>query len=154
MMSDPLVQITISGASVAIINNSVYAAIISPPNATTWIATAGPSGTIVLTDQASGLVLSAPDTEPGTQAVAAPPGAGLPVTAWSLVEYSDDSGDDAAPVTDPGKITSGFYAIATPDGQSFLFRNRIEDRSLLPKVVALQPGGQGTYDLIIQVTGD
>jgi hypothetical protein len=153
-MSDPLVQITIRGASAAIINNTVYAAIINPPNATTWIATAVSNGTIRFTDQASGLALSSPDTKTGTQAIVAPPGSGLPVTSWTVVQFSDDDGDDATSVTDPSQLTSGYYTIQEPGTGEYLFRNRIEDYSIRPKVVALQPpDDSGAYELVIQVVG-
>lgn len=152
MANGPLVQITIRGGSVAIVNNSVYAALISPPNATTWIATAAANGTIQFTDQASGLILAAPDTDPGTQAVAAPPGAGLPVTSWLVTQYSDSSEDDPEPVKDPSQLTSGYYAIQEPSTGEYLFRNRIEDYSLLPKRVALQSSDLDQGPLILQVT--
>lgn len=151
MANGPLVQITIRGAGLAIISNSIYAALISPPNATTWIATPAADGTIQFTDQASGLILGAPDTDAGTQAVAAPPGAGLPVASWLVTQYSDSSEDDPEPVEDPGQLTSGYYAIQEPSTRQYLFRNQIEDYSLLPKRVALQPNGLDQGPLILQV---
>lgn len=154
MPDTPLVQISIHGAPVVIISNQVYAALVPPPNATTWVASAGPGGTLVFADQASGLVLGAPDTDPGTQAVAAPPGAPLAVASWQVTEFSDDDEDDPKPVTDPGQLQSGYYSIQAPDGGGILYRNRIEDRSLLPKRVALQSPGQDQGPLIIQVVGD
>jgi hypothetical protein len=56
MADNPLINITIrgAGAGAAIIGGGIYAALITPPNATTWIASAGPDGTIAFTDQASG----------------------------------------------------------------------------------------------------
>jgi hypothetical protein len=137
---------------VAIINGQIYAAIISPPNATSWIASAAANGTIQFADQASGLILSAPSTDPGTQAMAASPGSGLPVTSWQVTEYTDDTEDDPTPVTDPSQLASGYYAIQEPSSGEFLFRNQIEDRSLMPKRVALQPSGLDQGPLIIQVS--
>ena len=49
-------------------------------------------------------------------------------------------------------LTSGYYNIQVPAGGIFLYRNQIEDRSLLPKRVALQPDGD-SYELVIQVVG-
>jgi hypothetical protein len=141
MADSPLINITIRGAGVAIIGGGIYAALITPPNATTWIASAGPDGTIAFADQASGLVLSAPSTDPGTQATATPPGLPAAVTARRVVQYSDSSADEPTPVTDPSQLSSGFYAILVPGTQQYLYRNRIEDLSLMPKRVAVQPAG-------------
>jgi hypothetical protein len=152
MASSPLVQITIRGGAVAIIDGSIYAALISPPNATTWIATAADGGTIQFTDQASGLILAAPNAAPGTQAVAAPPGAGMPVTSWLVTQFSDSSEDEPAPVKDPSQLTRGYYAIQEPSSGEFLFRNRIEDYSLMPKRVGLQETGLDQGPLIFQVS--
>jgi hypothetical protein len=73
------------------------------------------------------------------------------VTSWNLVQFSDDDGDDAAPITDPGELTSGYYTLQDPGTGNFLFRSRIEDRSLLPKYVGLQDPSQGPYELVIRV---
>ena len=153
MADSALVQISIRGADVAIISNQVYAALIAPPNATTWIATPIGDGTIQFADQASGLILSAPDTDPGTQAIAAPPGTGLAVSSWTVMQYGDDSEDDPAAITDPTQLTSGYYSLQAPGTGEFLFRNQIEDRSLMPKRIALQPAGLDQGPLIIRVSG-
>ncbi|WP_194904424.1 I66 family serine proteinase inhibitor [Catenulispora rubra] len=153
MANGPLVHISIRGADVAIINGQVYASIIAPPNATTWIASSADDGTIQFTDQAGGLVLGAPSLDPGTQAVVAPVDAGLAVSSWTLTRYSDDAEDDASPIKDASEITSGYYAIQEPGTGEFLFRNQIEDRSLMPKRVALQPSGADQGPLVIQVVG-
>jgi hypothetical protein len=157
-MADPLVQIQINGAFLGIVNQQVYAGLLPgyPGNAT-WVVTAAPDGSFVLTDQASGLVLSDAGTTAGggmdkpSPAVIAPAGSGLPVTSWNLVQYSDDDGDDASPVSDPSQLTSGYYTIQDPGSGNFLFRNRIEDRSLLPKYVGLQDPAQGPFELVVQV---
>jgi len=154
MPNGPLVHISIRGADVAIINGQVYAAIISPPNATTWIASSADDGTIRFTDQASGLVLSVPSLDAGTQAVVAPAGAHLPVSSWTVTQYSDDSEDDPAPIKDASELTSGYYSIQEPGSGELLFRNRIEDYSLMPKRVALQPSEMDQGPLVIQVVGD
>jgi hypothetical protein len=149
-----LVQLSIRGGDVAIINKSVFAALMSPPNATTWVATAAGGGTIQFADQASGLVLGVPNTDVGTQAVATPSGSGAAASSWIVTEFSDDSGDDATPITDPAELTSGFYTLQEPGTQEFLYRNRIEDYSLMPKRVALQNvDSPGSYELIIRVVG-
>ncbi len=160
-MSDPLVQIQINGAYLVIINQQVYAALLPTPGPATWVVTAGPDGSFVFTDQASGLVLSDAGTSAGTglqrpsPAIVAPAGSGLPVTSWNLVQFSDDEGDDAAAVKDPSQLTSGYYTIQDPGSGNFLFRNQIEDRSLLPKYVGLQdPSQGGPFELVVQVLPD
>lgn len=156
-MAGPLVQLQINGASLVIINQQVYAALLPNPGPATWVVTANPDGSFVLTDQASGLVLSDAGTTTDTTdprrspAIIAPAGSGLPVTSWNLVQFSDDNGDDAAPVTDPSQLTSGYYTLQDPGTGNFLYRSRIEDRSLLPKYVGLQDPSQGPYELVIQV---
>jgi hypothetical protein len=159
-VSDPLVQIQINGANLVIINQQVYAALISPPGPATWVVTAGPDGSLVFTDQASGQVLSDASSSAGgglsrtSPAVIAPAGSALPVTSWNVVQYSDDEGDDAAPIKDPSQLESGYYTFQDPGSGNFLFRNQIEDRSLLPKYVGLQDPSQGPYELVIQVVSD
>ena len=155
MADSPLVQLSIRGGDVAIINKSVFATIFAPPNAATWVvATAVDGGTIRFADQASGLVLGVPNTDVGTQAVATPSGSGVAASSWIVTEYSDDSGDDATPITDPAQLTSGFYTLQEPGTQEFLSRNRIEDYSLTPKRIALQPvDSPDSYELIIRVVG-
>ncbi|QMU68146.1 hypothetical protein [Streptacidiphilus sp. P02-A3a] len=153
-MSDPLVQIQIRGAGVAIINGTVYAALIAPPNAATWVASSGPDGSTVFTDQASGLVLSAQSTDPGTQAVVTPSGT-APISSWNVVRYADEQGDDATPIKDAGELVSGYYTLQDPASGTYLFRNGIEDRSLRPKFVGFPSyQGDGEYELVIQVVGD
>ncbi|HEV2637862.1 MAG TPA: hypothetical protein VGX23_22100 [Actinocrinis sp.] len=160
-MSDPLVQIQINGASVCIINQQVYATLLpGSPGAATWVVTTGPDGSFTLTDQASGLVLSDASTTAGSglgqpsPAIVAPAGSGLPVTSWNFVGFSDDDGDDAAPIKDPGQLTSGYYTIQDPDSGNYLFRNQIEDRSLRPKYVGLQDPSQGPFELVVQVVSN
>lgn len=156
-MSDPLVQIQINGANLAIINQQVYATLLPTPGAATWVVTPGPDDSVVLTDQASGMVLSDASTTAGggmdrpSPAMIAPAGSGLPVTSWNLVQFSDDDGDDATPISDPSQLVSGYYTVQDPGSGNFLFRNRIEDRSLLPKYVGLQNPSNGPYELVIQV---
>jgi hypothetical protein len=156
-MSDPLVQIQINGAYLVIINQQVYAALLPTPGPATWVVTAGPDGSFVFTDQASGLVLSDAGTTAGSgvsqpsPAIIAPAGSGLPVTSWSLVQFSDDDGDDATPLKDPSQLDSGYYTIQDTGSGNYLFRNRIEDRSLMPKYVGLQDPSQGPYELVVQV---
>ena len=156
-MSDLLVQIQINGANLVIINQQVYAALLPTPGPATWVVTPGPDGSLVLTDHASGLVLSDASTEGGagmnrsSPAIIAPNGSGLPVTSWNLVQFSDDDGDDPAAIKDPDQLESGYYTIQDPASGNFLFRNQIEDRSLLPKYVGLQDQSQGPYELVIQV---
>jgi hypothetical protein len=70
-----------------------------------------------------------------------------------VTQFSDDEADDPVQVTDPAQLTSGYYNLQIPGGGIFLYRNQIEDRSLLPKRVALQPDGD-SYELVIQVVGD
>lgn len=156
-MSDPHVQIQINGANLVIINQQLYAALLPAPGAATWIVTTGPDGSLVFTDQASGMVLSDASTAAGSgmdrpsPAVIAPAGSGLAVTSWNLVQYSDSAGDDATPVKDPAQLESGYYTIQDPGSGNFLFRNQVEDRSLLPKYVGLQDPSNGPYELIIQI---
>jgi hypothetical protein len=156
-MSDPLAQIQINGANLVIINQQIYAALLPTPGPATWVVTAGPNGSLILTDQASGLVLSDASTTAGSglqkpsAAIIAPAGAALPVTSWNLVQFSDDDGDGAAPIKDPSQLESGYYTIQDPNSGNFLFRNQIEDRSLLPKYVGLQDPSQGPFELVIRV---
>ena len=152
MADSSLVQISIRGGNVAIINQSVFAALIQPPNGATWIASAGPNGTIRFTDQASGLVLSVPDTNVGTQAQVTPPGAPVAASSWIVTEFSDGDGDDPSPTTDPTQLNSGYYTLQEPSTGEYLSRNRIEDYSLMPKRVALQAqDSPGQFELIIRV---
>ena len=160
-MSDVLVQIQINGANLVIINQQVYAALLPTPGPASWVVTPGPDGSLVLTDQASGLVLSDAGSTGGSgldrpsPAIVAPDGSGLPVTSWNLVQFSDEDGDDAAPIKDPGQLSSGYYTIQDPGSGNFLFRNQIEDRSLLPKYVGLQDaGGGGPFELVIRALSD
>ena len=156
-MSDVLVQIQINGANLAIVNQQIHAALLPTPGPATRVVTPGPDGSLVLTDQAGGLVLSDTGTtvsggmDRPSPAIIAPADAGLPVTSWSLVQYSDDEGDDATAVKDPDRLVSGYYSIQDPGSGNYLFRNRIEDRSLLPKYVGLQDPNNGPYELVIQV---
>jgi hypothetical protein len=148
-----LVQISIRGGNVGIVSNKIYAALLDGvPATTTWIVTAADDGTLVFTDQASGLVLGAPDTNAGTQAVATAD-SGIPVTSWSVTAYSDEDEDDPDPIKDPSQLTTGYYAIQEPSTGEFLFRNPVEDYSLRPKVVALQAAGQDQGPLVIKVVG-
>ena len=159
-MSDPLVQIQINGANLVIVNQQVYAALLPTPGAATWVVTAGPDGSLVLTDQASGQVLSDAGEAAGSgmqqasPAVIAPAGSGLAVSSWNLVQFADGDGDDATAIKDPGQLESGYYTIQDPSSGNFLFRNRIEDRSLLPKYVGLQDPSDGPFELVIQVVSD
>jgi hypothetical protein len=154
-LSNHLVQIQIRGANLAIINGTVYAALIAPPNATTWVASSGPDGSIVLADQASGFVLSAQSSDPGTQAVAISVDDDVPITSWNIVQFSDDEGDGATPIKDPGELTSGYYTIQDPASGAYLYRNAIEDRSLRPKFVGFPSYlGDGPFELVIQVVSD
>jgi hypothetical protein len=160
-VSDTLVQIQINGANLVIIQQQIYAALLPTPGPATWVVSAGPDGSLIFTDQASGLVLSDASSTAGSglskpsPAVIAPAGSGLPVTSWSLVQFSDDDGDNATPVKDPSQLTSGYYTIQDPDSGNFLFRNQVEDRSLLPKYVGLQdPEQGGPFELVIQVVSN
>jgi hypothetical protein len=156
-VADPLVQIQINGASLVIINQQVYAALLGNPGPATWVVTANPDGSLVFTDQASGLVLSDASTNTArgqSPAIVVPAGSGLPVTSWNLVGFSDDDGDDAASVTDPSQLTSGYYTLQDPGSGNFLFRSQIEDRSLLPKYVGLQDPSQGPFELVLQVVSN
>ena len=153
MADSPLINITIRGAGVAIIDAQIYAIVMPPPNAATWVASTGPAGTLVFADQASGAVLSARSTDPGTQATATPPRVFAAVYAWSVTAYSDSSEDDPTPVTDPSQLTSGYYAIRVPGTRQYLYRNMNEDRSLAPKRVTVQPDGLDQGPLLLQVSG-
>jgi hypothetical protein len=151
MANDPLVQIQIRGADVAIISGEVYAALFPPPSATTWIAKLH-AGRIRFIDQASGFVLCARDTEPGTRAIAQPSGFAVAVTQWLVTRYSDSAADDPVQVEDPSQLDNGFYAIQEPDTGRYLYRNQIEDLSIRPKAVALQPSGLDQGPLILRVS--
>jgi len=160
-VSDVLVQIQINGANLVIINQQVYAALLPTPGAATWVVTADSGSSIIFTDQASGMVLSDASAGVGSglsrpsPAIIAPAGSGLPVTSWNLVQFSDADGDDAAPLKDPSQLVSGYYTIQDPGSGNFLFRNQIEDRSLMPKYVGLQdPSQSGPFELVIQVTSN
>lgn len=154
MSDEPLVQITIRGANLAIIGGRAFAALIPPPSAATWIVTGAKDGAIQFTDQASGQVLSVPDTDIGTQAVVAPADSGAAATSWIVTRFSDDEGDDATVITDPSQLDSGYYTLQEPRTGEFLARNYIEDRSLLPKRVALQNRDDPSqYELVIRVVG-
>ena len=159
-MSDTLVQIQINGANVVIIGQQVRADLAGMYGVATWRVTAGPNGSLVFTDQASGMVLSDASTTAGagpaqpSPAVIAPAGSSLPVTFWNVVGYSDGDGDDATAIKDPSQLSSGYYTIQDPGSGNFLFRNRIEDRSLLPKYVGLQDPSQGPFELVIQVVSN
>jgi hypothetical protein len=152
MANGPLVQISIRGGNVGIVSNKIYAALLDGvPATTTWIVTAADNGTLQFTDQASGLILGAPDTNVSTQAIAAAAGADIAVTSWSVTEFSDEDEDDPDPIKDPSRLTTGYYAIQEPSTGEFLFRNQVEDYSLRPKVVALQPADQDQGPLVIKV---
>ena len=160
-MSDVLVQIQINGANLVIINQQVYAALLPTPGAATWVVTADSGGSIIFTDQASGMILSDASASAGSglsrpsPAIIAPAGSELPVTSWNLVQFADADGDDAAPLKDPSQLVSGYYTIQDPGSGNFLFRNQIEDRSLMPKYVGLQdPSQSGPFELVIQVTSN
>jgi hypothetical protein len=151
MADSPLVQISIRGGNVGIVSNKIYAALVDGlPATTTWIVTAADNGTLQFTDQASGLILGAPDTNVGTQAIAAAP-AGIAVASWSVTEFSDEDEDDPEPIKDPSQLTTGYYTITEPSTGEFLFRNPVEDYSLRPKVVALQSADKDQGPLVIKV---
>jgi hypothetical protein len=151
MANDTLVQIQIGGANVAIIAGEIYAAPFPPPSATTWLVKCH-LGRIRLIDQASGFVLCTRDTEPGSQAIVQPPGFPAEVTQWVVMRYSDSAPDDPVPVEDPSQLDTGFYAIQEPGTGRHLYRNRIEDLSNRPKVVALQPNDVDQGPLILRVS--
>jgi len=92
--------------------------------------------------------------DPLVQIIIRGAGAGLAVASWKVTEFSDDDEDDATPVTDPGQLESGCYAVQDPGTPAYLYRNRIEDYSLRPKVVAVQPPGLDPGPPVIQVVGE
>ena len=161
MANGPLVRISIRGGDLVIIDSQVYAVLIGPPEATTWFAGSADDGTIRFTDQSGGLVLGTWTTGPGAPAVVAPAAAGLAVGSWSVTRYGAraEAGPDPTPAEQPGpikdltRLTSGYYAIQEPNTGAYLYRNRIEDLSLMPKQVALQPGSPDQGPLLIQVVG-
>ncbi len=150
MASDTLVQIQIGGADVAIIGGEVYAVPFPPPSATTWLPKMH-LGKIRFIDQASGFILCARGTEPGTQVIVQPPGFAVAVNQWLLTRYGD-SADGPVPVEDPSQLETGFYAIREPDTGQYLYRNQAEDLSMRPKAVALQPGDLDQCPLILRVS--
>jgi hypothetical protein len=151
MANDPLVQIQIRGASVAIIAGEVYAIPFPPPNATTWIVKSH-MGRFRFIDQASGFILCARDGEPGAQAFVQPPGFAAAVTQWRVLRYSDAADADSVPVENPSELDTGFYALKAPDTGRYLYRNQIEDLSVRPKVVALQSSDLDQGPLILKVS--
>lgn len=158
-MSDTLVQIQINGANLVIIGQQVRADLAGMYGVATWKVTVGPNSSLVFTDQASGMVLSdtgiasSSPAQPSS-AVIAPAGSGLPVTSWNVVGYSDSDGDNATAIKDPSQLTSGYYTVQDPGSGKFLFRNQIEDRSLLPKSVCLQDPSQGSFELVMLVVSN
>jgi hypothetical protein len=131
MASDTLVQIQIGGADVAIIGGEVYAVPFPPPSATTWLPKMH-LGKIRFIDQASGFILCARGTEPGTQIIVQPPGFAVAVNQWLLTRYGD-SADGPVPVEDPSQLETGFYAIREPDTGQYLYRNQAEDPACGPR---------------------
>ena len=152
MANGPLLHIQIRGGDTAIIGEAVLAVVMPPPNAATWIAESVGDGMIQFTDQASGLVLGAREFAAGTPAEVNRPET-LGVTAWRLTQYSDGAEDDPSPVKEAGALTSGFYAIREPMTGAYLQRDHIEDYSVRPKRVALQPGDVDPGPVVIRVVG-
>lgn len=151
MAKDTLVQILIGGAGVAIVAGEIYAVPFPPPSATTWTVKSH-LGKFRLIDQASGFVLCTRDTEPGTQAIVQPPGFPTAVNQWLVLRYSDSAEADPMPVEDASQLDTGFYAIKEPGTGRYLYRNRVEDLSTRPKVVALQPSDLDQGPLILRVS--
>jgi hypothetical protein len=151
MANEPLVQMQIRGANVAIIEGEVFAVTFAPPSATTWIAKCH-LGKVRFIDQASGFVLCTRDTEPGTQAIVQPPGFTVAVHQWLVTRYNDSAEDDPVPVESPSQLDPGYYAIREPVTGLYLYPNQSEDLSVRPKVVALQPGDVDRAPLILQVS--
>lgn len=151
MADGPLVQISIGGAPLAIMDGQIYA-LLMPDMAepVSWAVSSAGDGTIQFTDQASGRLLSAPGTDPGTQATATVPKVFTPVGSWSLA-LLDDSGDPQ-PIKEPSQIASGYYTVQAPGTGNYLSRRQIEDYSLRPKQVVLaEADSDARWQLIIQV---
>jgi hypothetical protein len=151
MASEPLVQIQIHGANVAIIEGELFAVTFPPPSATTWIAKCH-LGKVRFIDQASGFVLCTRDTEPGTQALVQPPGFAVAVHQWLVTRYSGSAAGESVPVEAPSQLDPGFYAIREPVTGLYLYANQIDDLSIQPKVLALQPGDVDQAPVIFQVS--
>jgi hypothetical protein len=150
MAKDTLVQIQIGGADVAIIGGEVYAVPFPPPSPTTWLVKMH-LGKIRFVDQASGFILCTRNTEPGSQVIVQPPGFAVAVNQWQLTRFADSAGDPVL-VEDPSQLETGFYAIRDPDSDLYLHRNHVEDLSMRPKVVALQPADLDQGPLILRVS--
>jgi hypothetical protein len=150
LIIDTLVQIQIGGADVAIIGGEVSAVPFPPPSATTWIAKMH-LGKVRFVDQASGFLLCARDNEPGSPVIVQPPGFVVAVNQWVLTRYTD-SADGPVPIENPNQLETGFYAIREPDSGLYLYRNKAEDLSMKPKVVALQPDDLNQGPLILRVS--
>jgi hypothetical protein len=151
MAKETLVQIQIRGADVAIIGGEVRAVQFPPPGATTWLAKYH-LGRVRFIDQASGFILCARDTAPGTPVIVQPGGFAVAVNQWVVTKYSESAKDDPVLVEDPGQLETGFYAIKDPDSGLFLYRNQVEDLSTRPKAVALQPSDLDQGPLILRVS--
>ena len=151
MANEPLVQIQIRGANVAIIEGELFAVMFPPPSATTWIAKCH-LGKVRFIDQASGFVLCTRGTEPGTQAIVQPPGFTVAVHQWLVTRYNGSGDDDAVPVEAPSQLDPGFYAIREPTTGLYLYANDVDDLSTRPKLLALQPEDADRSPVVFQVS--
>ena len=148
MTDSPLLEISIGGGPLAIIDGKIYAlpmpGVDQPAQ---WTAASGEL--IRFTDQGSGRMLSVPSTMDGMQAVTYSPGEYLPgvVTRWRVAKL--DANGDPAPVTEVTQ--NGFYTLQAPDSDLFLSRNQFEDYSIRPKPAVLQGPDNRWGPVIIQV---
>jgi hypothetical protein len=148
MADSPLLEISIGGGPLAIIDGKIYALLMPDADQPArWTAASGEL--IRFTDQGSGQMLSVPSTTGGTQAVTYTPGEYLPgvVTRWQVAQIDADG--NPTPVTDVTE--SGFYTLQAPDSDLFLSRNPVEDYSIRPKPAVLQDPDNRWGPVIIQV---
>jgi hypothetical protein len=148
MADSPLLEISIGGGPLAIIDGQIYA-LLMPDGGQPVQWTAASGKLIRFTDQGSGQMLSVPSTTEGTQAVTYTPGEYLSgvVTRWQVAKIDADG--DPTPVTDVTE--SGYYTLQAPDSNLFLSRNPIEDYSIRPKPAVLQGSDNRWGPVIIQV---
>jgi hypothetical protein len=141
-----VVRIKADGAPLGALKDKVWAFLLEETGTPVdWVITPAGEG-VQLADRASGAVLAVPSTEPFTQATLAAQGATNSRWTLGLID-----GFDYTPVT---TVTEpGWYCLALAGTGQFLGRNRVEDRSLMPKKVLLLPEGVEPPRLLVEVVG-
>ncbi|MEV0223376.1 I66 family serine proteinase inhibitor [Streptomyces sp. NPDC050704] len=141
--TDTVVGITVNGANVTVIDDMVFAALLPEPLPSQWTILPV-NGGIQLQEKSTGRYLAVPDTELYTQAEARSTDAKTRNSTWIAYRIDDDS--NAA--TDKIQET-GMFLLKLADTDLYLGRQSVEDRSLLPKRVALVPEQEQTRLVLV-----